>query len=95
MGSLEHMVKTPYILNTLAKLTTSVTYIENTISMLRAQIALPVSIVGYDGSSLVFKNGNGWVRDQNGLYHQLSCYVVDGQAQTSLGNTGYSYSTIP
>lgn len=51
--------------------------------------------VGVDGASFVFKNGNGYLRDNAGLYHLMACYVVEGQIQVTLANTGYAYNSIP
>ena len=51
---------------------------------------------GVDGDPTVFKNSAMWLKDQTGFYHEvLGCYVVEGQTQLDLDNTGYTYANIP
>lgn len=54
-----------------------------------------LTTVGADGSNIVFKNGQSYLRDQYGLYHLALGYVVEGQMQNGFENTGYAYDDIP
>jgi hypothetical protein len=54
-----------------------------------------LSNVGSDGSNIVFKNSQSYLRDQNGLYHLATGYIVEGQMQGGFEDAGYTYDNIP
>jgi len=54
-----------------------------------------VPSIGVDGDGWVFKNGNGWLLFDDGLYRKNVGYMVEGQPQSGYENTGYTYNSIP
>jgi hypothetical protein len=54
-----------------------------------------VITVGVDGSNWVFKNGNGYLLFDDGLYRKEVGVMVEGQPQSGYENTGYTYANIP
>lgn len=51
--------------------------------------------VGVDGDGWVFKNGNGWLLFDDGLYRKNVGAMIEGQPQSGYENTGYTYANIP
>lgn len=54
-----------------------------------------VIVIGVNGSNWVFKNGNGYLLFDDGLYRKEVGAMVEGQPQSGYENTGYTYANIP